>query len=211
MIKIILPELKKFSHISVREYTGKTVIEDMGFTAEIVADPTLLINRRIYQKIYANTKIKKRYHLFSYILHRNQRNVHEIKEYLFEKHYKPTGKVKYENEPLSMEEWLYNFENSDFVLTNSYHGVIFSIIYHKSFIATYTEGAKMNDRLDTLLKALGLKYRIAGSFEKDKIDYIYNLNIDWQEIDIKLAKLRESSIEFLERALKLNQIADIQT
>lgn len=203
VINLVKPELEKFNSISVRENSGKAIIKNMGFQATIVVDPTLLLEKKAYEDIIENRKIKRRYQLFSYILHNNQTTASKINDYVFHKYFNKDVNNKYNQEPIGVYEWLYNVKNSQLVLTNSFHGAIFSIIFHTPFMVIPVEGSKMNDRITTLLNSVGLQNRIIDSFDDNKIDRLMKEVIDWEKVGNKVQQMRRSSVEFLEKALKI--------
>lgn len=202
VIDLIHPELKKFYNISVREITGQKIIHDMGFQATLVADPTLLIDRKIYRNISNKINTKKEYyHLFSYILHQNQVTAEKIRDYVFDNYFNKKLEKKYNRQPISVPEWLYSIENSRFVITNSYHGTLFSIIFQKPFIVVPVDGLDVNNRIMTLLSLLGMKNRIVDRFDKSIIDELFEDKIDWIKINHKVEQLKRKSLEFLREVL----------
>ena len=86
--------------------------------------------------------------------------------------------------------------NAEYVLTDSFHGSIFSILNHKKFITfnRYTSGkGSRNSRIDSLCHLLNLNDR---RFEKNILDNIFN-DIDYDNVEIKLNELRNASISYL--------------
>jgi len=203
VINLVKPELEKYNNISVRENSGKDIIENLGLHASTVVDPTLLIEKETYEELIYNQTIKEKYQLFSYILHSNQTIAGEVNDYLFNKYFDINIDKRYNQEPISIFEWIYNLKNSKFVLTNSFHGVVFSLIFHTPFIVILVEGLRMNDRITTLLNSVGLGNRIIDSFNKIKIDELMENSINWENVDCKVQQMRRESIAFIERALKI--------
>ncbi|WP_169891051.1 polysaccharide pyruvyl transferase family protein [Litchfieldia alkalitelluris] len=199
--EIIAPELKKFKNIGVRENTGKDIVGKLGLQATRVVDPTLLVDKSIYENLLINKKNKKTVQLFSYILHENQNLAHQIKDYLYNDKLNGFRDNLYNNEPIELIDWLYKIKNAKFVVTNSFHGVVFSIIFHKPFIIVPVEGSKMNDRILTLLDALDLMNRKIDIYDEGLISNLYNEKIYWDMVDEKLKTLQETSREFLDNAL----------
>ena len=184
------------------ENTGKSIIENLNLQARIVVDPTLLVEREIYESLFKNRKVKDTYQLFSYILHKNQSMAHTITDYVFNRYFDIIEDRKYAQEPLEIYEWLYNIKNAKFVVTNSFHGVIFSIIFHTPFIVVPVENSTMNNRIVTLLEAVGLKERMVNTFNESKIDQLVVKNIDWYQVDEKVGILRKKSVQFLKKAIE---------
>ena len=202
VINLIKPELEKFKSIGVRENTGKEIINNMGLQATLVADPTLLLRRESYEKLIENKNIKEQYQLFSYILHNNQIIASSINDYVFDNYFDKKVDKKYNQEPIGIFEWLYNVQNANLVLTNSFHGTIFSIIFHTPFIVVPVKGSEMNDRIKTLLNSICLENRIVDRFDKNDIDKLMQESINWDRVDNKVQQLRRSSIEFLDKVLQ---------
>ena len=100
-----------------------------------------------------------------------------------------------------MPEWLSLIKHSEYVITTSFHGVVFCLLYHKPFYAVLlqNEYSKGNDRIVSLLKSVGLDNRIISS--NTDINSAKIVEICWEEIDVKLEELRKKSIDFLSKEL----------
>jgi hypothetical protein len=204
VINLVKPELKKFQNISVREKSGQKIVQNMGFEATLVADPTLLLDKEAYECLIEKKVFKEEYQLFSYILHKNQATANAINEYIFDKFFNKNLDRKYNKEPIGILEWLYHVKNSRLMVTNSFHGTIFAILFHTPFIVVPVENSGMNNRIITLLNAVGLNNRVVvNTLDKTVIDRLINENIDWYEVDEKVKSLRANSIKFLNQAMKL--------
>jgi exopolysaccharide biosynthesis predicted pyruvyltransferase EpsI len=101
------------------------------------------------------------------------------------------------NATLSVEEWLSLIANSSIVITDSFHGTVFSILFHREFYSIVNK-ARGGSRFFSLLKPLGLECRV-GDVEEIETSQIQN--VDWKHIDNVLQKQREDSINFLINAL----------
>lgn len=102
----------------------------------------------------------------------------------------------------TIPEWLSLIRHSGLVVTTSFHGVAFCILFHKPFVYFPLSGthAKGNSRVLNMLSKLSLSdnvWKAPGDFER-----IYHLPIDWDKIEESLAPLRERSVTFLREALK---------
>jgi len=201
VVNLIKPELQKFKKISVRENTGKAIVENMGLHAALAADPTLLLKRESYERLMENKRIKERYQLFSYILHENQVTAKAANDYVFRKYFRAGIDKKYNGEPIGILEWLYNVKNAKFVVTNSFHGAIFSIIFHTPFVVVPVENSGMNDRIATLLNAVDLTGRMIETFDEATIDIAINQPINWDQVDERVCFLRDIAHDFLKNAL----------
>ena len=106
-----------------------------------------------------------------------------------------------QNEQATIPEWLSLIKHSEYVITTSFHGVVFCLLYHKPFYAVLlqNEYSKGNDRIVSLLKSVGLDNRII--FSNTDINSAKIVEICWEEIEVKLEELRKKSIDFLNREL----------
>ena len=95
-------------------------------------------------------------------------------------------------------------KNAAMVITDSFHGCVFSIIYHKKFWALKrhkdTEKESMNSRLYTLFGNLGLEERLLDDNQQLTKGELLK-DIDYETVDAKLEILRKDSMDFLEHAL----------
>ena len=103
--------------------------------------------------------------------------------------------------PESVEQWINRIANASLVLTDSFHGTVFSLLYHRPFVI-YVGLPNRVTRIKSLLSQLGLDNRILhnGATAEDMCK-IAETPIDWVKIDEKLSMLREDSISRLKDAL----------
>ena len=94
----------------------------------------------------------------------------------------------------SPEEWLRLVHNAKYVVTNSFHGTAFSIIYRKDFYLELPKFAP--SRLINITSILGLSDRIVNKAECDNVSAC-----DYSTADTVLPQLRDASIKYLESAL----------
>ena len=196
--------LKSFSKISVREYTGVNIVRrDFNQDALVVLDPTLLIEKGEYAKIIKSENIiKPSCKFLAYMIFPNEnfdtdktrRLVHDLSESLKLRTERVLGTDK------TVAQWLYSIQNADFVVTDSFHGVMFSIIFKKQFICLINKlgGA---DRFLTVAKNFSLRDRFFYDEEDIDIDTIIQKKINYEVVDKKLCELRKISIKYLQDAL----------
>lgn len=212
--------LKNFNAISVREQKAYALCHQLGFDKSIIAiDPTLLLNSSAYNSIEIDsngTDVAGKPYVFIYIL--NIRTAEEIywddfqkiiaKDGLLIRSVSSSGYLPaqdllpgIQNEQATIPEWLSLIKHSEYVITTSFHGVVFCLLYHKPFYAVLlqNEYSKVNDRIVSLLKSVGLDNRIISS--NTDINSAKIVEICWEEIDEKLSELRKKSIDFLNREL----------
>lgn len=211
--------LKRFDAISVREQKANNLCHQLGFEKSIIAiDPTLLLCSSDYSALNSNIKLESssKPYVFIYLL--NIRNCGEIHWNEFNKMIQSDGFAVrvvassgylpaqnflpgYQNEHATIPEWLSLIKHSEYVITTSFHGVVFCLLYHKPFYAVLlnNEYSKGNDRIASLLKSVGLNNRIVSS--NSDINSVKAANISWEDVDAKLSELRKKSIDFLNREL----------
>jgi len=104
---------------------------------------------------------------------------------------------------LSPAEWLGNIREANFVVTNSFHGTIFCILFRKPFIAVSLKGQKqsLSDRLISLLKRLQLQERFVTEHREDQIRELMQREIDWGKPIKLLQTWRTETRSFLQQAL----------
>ena len=85
--------------------------------------------------------------------------------------------------------WLYAFSHASYIITDSFHGTVFSIIFEKSFL-TFGNAKRGLDRMVTLLEMCNLKERLYGESFIDK-------DIDYVAVIEKMRIEREKSRRFL--------------
>ena len=208
----------KFDYLSVREKTGQRLIKEItGLNAELVCDPTLLLNREQWKKLIVNEKIIKDPYIFCYFLGDNK-----LSRVCAQKLSKATGMKIVALQQLDMyilddksfaDIAPYNINpagfvnlirNANFVLTDSFHGTVFSILNHKCFFSfrRFIEKTTMstNSRIDSLLSVLNLEHRIINN--EDDFKKQLRLRIDYSEVDEKLDEFRAYSLAFLSNALE---------
>lgn len=203
----------EFDAISVREKTGVDLCHNkLGVDAVHVLDPTLLLKVEDYVKLIANAQVKQSDgSLFCYILDSSS----PIKSIINKIEVK-TGYKAYTCLPLipestynpfhkeacilpSIEQWLKCFMDAELVFVDSFHGMVFSIIYNKPFWVIGNSKRGLS-RFTSLLHLLGLENRLITMEELNKIDL--NIPIDWQPINRDIASYRTKSLTYLENALK---------
>ncbi len=195
--------LQDFDYISVREDSlRKSVIETCKCDAVTVLDPTLLINSESYEEIESKELLFNERFIFAYFVSENvelmrcaEKLAKESGFKLLELHYYMQKKYDDHNQiaDIGPAEFLWYIKNSEYVITNSFHGTVFSILYKKNFYSVYEKNARINN----LLEALKLEDRHAVN--SNEIDF--NRVINFENVDRYLNNFRESSIGFLKKSL----------
>jgi len=203
LVKFIAPILSKFDAVSVREKSGIQIVQKMGIdNVRLLPDPTLLLQAKDYEILLHQQQKAKRNYTFFYTLHAGQKTIKKIKQYF--SHGLRRCIIDAGSQRMGIEDWLTFIKSSDFVVTNSFHGVVFSIIFRIPFIVVPVEGitAGMNDRIFTLLEKIGLQARILDSANENRINDIIVRTIDWENVETGIAAFRKEALMFFEINLK---------
>ena len=196
--------LNKFSSISVRESEGvKICNENFEVNSDLVLDPTLLIED--YSELIGNINIKK--NLAGYKLNSDKKwrdflkYIAEKKELtivdLFPTKISFLGNLGgFNRKFLDVPLWLKNIAEASFVVTDSFHGTIFSILFKKNFIVVPSVKSRMG-RVKSLLKILNIESRYYNSMDDVYLDDSWLTEINYNNVFIKLDHYRKLSLSFL--------------
>lgn len=200
--------VKKFDLITVREFGGIGLCAKyLEVEANHALDPTMLFVAEDYKSKFKLCKSTITDNLFVYMLDPEvlaEHVVNMIKLGLPEcdvKNQKIEKKKKYvvsRGELLSVSEWLLGIYNAGYVVTDSYHGCVFAIIFNKPFICVLNK-RRGTARIETLLKIVGLENRAIK--EESELRNVINGNIDWSDVESRIAKKRKESEWMLKKAL----------
>jgi hypothetical protein len=198
-IKSCAQLLKNFKAVSLRESEAiHNFSSKMGVSASSVLDPTMLLEKDDYEELIEQDNIFCKDKIFSYILDKNNEKT-KILDYCQLKLNVPYYIFNSEGRKRSMNDWLSGFKNSSFIVTDSFHGVVFSIIYRKQFIAIGNASRGLS-RFVSLLGKLNLSNRLVLNFDESKnIDL---LGIDYAEVKKVLNKQILISKKFLLKNLE---------
>lgn len=203
--------LARFDAISVRESSGVGICENtFGLKGVHVLDPTLLLDEEDYQPIIDKESafVHKDGHVLTYFLDLDR------KDEFYESDFGKILKGRYDIvsldgrgdvEPVSVGQWLQHISSAEIVLTDSYHCVLFSIIYKKPFIffSRDVDRGHINERLFSLFDDLGIN---AAHHKKDfdiSPDFISTHGLDYSVIYERIKTRRRESLKFLQNALQM--------
>lgn len=214
----IFPRIKNFQYISVREKENQKLLKlQTDKNIKVVVDPTLLLKQEDWDEIATESDVKDPY-IFVYLLGNNKEHRTKIKQIgkmlnlkiVFLPHihfqYEPADEdfADIDLYDVGPAEFVGLIKDAAIVATDSFHGCIFSIIYHKKFWAMKrhkdTEKENMNSRLYTLFGNLGLEDRLLDDAQQLTREKLLK-EINYEAVDEKLEVLRKDSMDFLENAL----------
>ena len=211
--------LKLFDAVSVREDDGVALVQNhLGRSDAIhVLDPTMLLSTSAYDRITTEQKVPDSSgNLKVYVLDRNaekeefiQQAASKLSLELFE--VMPERRVQQEKVTDANvasfkypcpSQWLKGFQDAEFVITDSFHGTVFSILYNKPFIALGNERRGMS-RFSSLLRTFGLEDRLVLDLKADGATELLEQSVDWSQVNEILDRERKKAMNFLKDNLEL--------
>lgn len=204
--------LNLFDGVSLREESGKKLCSQFlgRKDTKVVLDPTFLLEASDYQSLIVKVDNSITGDLLCYILDPNAELQTIIDKtanyYKYKPYYTNIGENTNFNSlsqyiKPSIEYWLKGFIHAKFVITDSFHGCVFSILFNKPFLV-YGNKNRGLARFESLLSQLGLSNRLASSHED--ISNIIKADIDWDLVNERLKFLRTDSYSFLKIHLMPN-------
>lgn len=197
---------ERFDALSVREDSGVTLMQEVfGLQAKHVLDPTMLLEREDYRLLVSKEdKAAASTGVLAYILDKTPEKK-QIMDDVAGKLQLPCRSFIPDAEKVcvlpSVGQWLAAFDRAGFVITDSFHGCVFSILFRKDFIVILNKD-RGADRFHSLLKQFGLQNRlISGYGDLEKRAGELFKPIDYAAVEEKLSRLKADSLRFLREAL----------
>lgn len=194
----------RIDEISMREEEAQDLVQKVtGRTAAVVVDPTILSGCDCFKKFIH--KVRYSHYIFVYTLRPNSGAIEVANQIAKSKGlrivqvsglrkdlHSPKHKVIYD---AGVEDFLSLIYHADYVVTDSFHGTAFSILFHKEFITIphKTRGGRMV----SLLSKAGLLSRLSEQATED----LLGEGIDWSDVDKRIGKVREESRFFLKSVI----------
>lgn len=218
-LDFICKYISDFKTISIREPNDINRIQNKtGKKVKIMPDPTLIIEPKYYEKILSARLMDEEY-ILAYFLGNNEEQKNEVIKYAqlqnkkivfipfvnrksLEWDLKNKNKI---NDAIGIKEFLSLIYYSSLVITDSFHGAVFSILFNKNFLVLdrFKENDKisMNSRLDNLLKRFGLESRRKKVFNAEQFIYEQISNEEKNNINKILSEERKKADKYLKEAL----------
>lgn len=214
----LVPEYKRllsrFYAISVRESTGAELLRnECNISADVVIDPTLLLDSNEWIKLENKPflHIVDKY-IFCYFLNDMHNYGESVRKFASENGYEVIGVSKNTSDKNWMEiipedvgpqEFIWLIHNADVIFTDSYHGTIFSLLFHKKFL-TFERFASddkicQNSRIYQLIDYFDIKDNVISLTEAKELK---PTSVDYNKFDKKLYELRNYSLNFLKKSLE---------
>lgn len=181
--KQLKKSLTKYSIVTTREESATRLLNELKIESKTVLDPTLLLTKEKWQTISKKYKNITTEYILVYSMEKNEdlikiakdlsmklklKVIHFRKEKTFEN-------LLYRAYDAGIEEFIYLFKNANYVVTNSFHGLVFSIIFNKEFVSINHK--TRNERQENLLLLTKLTNRAVQTYDDyintsfDKINY----------------------------------------
>lgn len=209
--------LKRIQYLSVREQTGVEIVNNLGIPeCKLVCDPTMLLTREQWLELVPNKTVYDEPYILCYFLgarteHRDfAKRVREITGYKIvalihcEQYVgNDTGYADYMPYDVGPAEFVNLIRHAKIVLTDSFHGTVFSVINNKQFF-NFTrhsddETLSTNSRIYNLMDILGIRDR--ANVQQQAIETVMQHPIDYSIVQEKLKAFCEESRKFLNAAL----------
>lgn len=200
--------LNKFQSLSVREVAGRQIIQSStGRECPVVLDPSMLLTKEQWEQQCKPLKGLPEHYIAPFIFNKNENTDRFIRD-LQEKTGLPIvgigghalTRIRHKNftGPVGPAQWLSVIKNADYVITDSFHGAAFSIIFEKELFVSLASAT--NSRLVTLMDTFGLNDRIIRG------DAVENVRkIDYDNVASIMRKKREFSLNYLRQALEISR------
>lgn len=219
---LLKSNLERFDAISVREKSGVDICKKVGIEAKWVLDPTMLLNGDYYKQLAQESESPLPSN-YMFVYHVNIKredlpcwksaiaynNEHELKAIAVHANGEGQSDIEFLNEAEyyypSIQDWIRLINNSQYVLTSSFHGMVFAILLHKPFIICLRPESMFagNDRIFTILSTLGLEKQLATN--DTDLSSLLAQPINWDDVDARIDQLREESLAFLETSLSQDE------
>lgn len=192
--------IQKFEVVSVREKTATGLLEKyLNCKADKVLDPTLLLKGDDYSPLISNQLKSRNSYIAVYILDANPNLMALVNDFV---NYKGLPVVTFsadDHMDLTVSDWLLTIKDADYVITDSFHGMVFCILFRKEFYVM-SNPIRGNSRFTSLLESVGLTSRMITS---QTIDNVLQCSpINWEIVNSKLERLRCDSLHLLFNALR---------
>ncbi len=203
--------LRDFKAVSVREHSGIRLCREVfGVEAVQMPDPTLLLEQEDYNHLIRHwrTKSTKTPFMAVYLLDENEEKrelAASICQHrgLYAQHLMPHPGAKrlMDRLPLSIPQWLRFMRDCECVLTDSFHGCVFSIIFNKPFVCLGNE-RRGSARFDSLLGTFELQDRLVTNPTPGEIQKLINTPVDWEKVNTIRHREQQRAFDFLRANLE---------
>lgn len=195
-------QLSHFSRISVREYSAEKFLkESLGVEACTSLDPTLLLDRNEWDKLCNNPSDNQKDYVLVFLMRHSNQILERALNYARMKKlkvvyinlYEPFARLGYESIfSMSPQNWLGYIRSAKYVITNSFHATVFSILFEKNFTTYLLDDEGKNERLIQLTNITGLNNRL-----KKMNESVIENDVNYSEVQDRLQVERKKSLDYL--------------
>lgn len=203
--QFVFNSILKLNHVSVRELSAKNILRNLGISnVSVVLDPVFLLEKNEWLAISPELNLKN--FVLIYDCEQNLQ-IKRLALHLKSKYNLQivtiSNKINYADKSYSLKgptTFIQLINNANFILTNSFHAVAFSVIFNKSFFV-FGRNENINTRMKDLVTNLGIE-----ELYIDKSEQLTELenklpHIDYNRINLEIAHLKSESQEFLLNAI----------
>ena len=210
--KHVADMLKDFSAISVREKAGKEIIEKlMDKLVCVLPDPTLTLAKTEWEKIEKKPKNIPKHYILSYLLGEYEidiqkqineyANIENVESIYLENEYQKEKKGKHDYYDASPENFIWLIHHCDKVIADSFHAVVFALIFSKPFIVVSRPKENGTGNMQSRFLQLQEMFDIKNMFVKND-DYSSCADVDFEKAHAVMRQEKERFIKFLKENLK---------
>lgn len=203
--------LKDFKAVSVREHSGIRICREVfGVEAVQMPDPTLLLTAHEYAEVIrkgCSIHLPTKY-VAAYLLDETAHKTELLNQlsletgcpaqHLLEHPDAPRLRNRY---PLSIPQWLRCMRDCECLLTDSFHGCVFAIIFNKPFVCLGNE-SRGNARFESLLGTFGLQERLLTNPTAEQLAECMRAPIDWEQVNAIRQSEQQRAFDFLKQNLE---------
>lgn len=191
--------IQEFYAVGIREEAGVELCKQyLGRKdARWVLDPTMLLDKNNYLKLCRSEPVCEEPFVFAYILDVTEEKKSIAESVANRNNWKISFlSVKEAKASDRIEKWLAMFRDAKYIVTDSYHGTVFSLLFQKNFLCIYNS-ERGNSRMDSLKKITGLESRFIMSKTE-----LPQEGIDYTIVNERIGSMKKDSLHFLQDALK---------
>lgn len=200
----------RFDGLSVREESGKTVLKNTyGMDSECFIDPTFIVKKQVWDDLVIQSKLVEKEYILAYILDFSKEKEQYIKQVskILNKRVILIGNPKFHpktdlliKKQYEIEDFVYLFNNSEFVITDSFHGTCFSVIYKKNFISLVN--ARRGKGRYSIFDRMNLSQRL--KYDYSTVDeLLIKTDVDFSFVEDFVEEKKQSAISWLK--LKMSE------
>lgn len=202
--------LRDFDKIGIREKSGIQIINQLRIAPAFwTPDPTLLLKK--YDFIHERS-ISDRKYIFKLLFQSTPQALQSLETIMEECNIMTVKQLTDLKSWIlgtrggihpSPEKWVQLIQNAEFVITDSFHCTVFSILTHRPFIALALTnwGTDWCERIKSLLYRLGLSERFLSTYDQNVLTKVIRTPINWESVDAKIEDWRSEGIQFIKTLL----------